>query len=173
MIKRTIIFILLFTAITSCRNNNGTNQAVGKPDGNKIIEMNKYLITKDRELITSYCERKDIKAVESPTGLWYSVIKSGNGAQVRDGDLITFEYECSLLDGTLCYSSEGSGHMTTRVGYSTIESGLLEGLKMMNHGAEYIFILPPYLAHGVPGDGDRIPGRSVIVYRIKILPGNR
>lgn len=169
MSKKIIFLFLLFTAITSCRNNADRNPAVGKPDGNKMIEMNKYLITKDRELISSYCERKDIKAVESPTGLWYSVVTPGNGPKVKDGDIITFEYECSLLDGTLCYSSAGSDPMITRVGYSTIESGLLEGLKMMNRGAEYIFIIPPYLAHGVPGDGDRIPGRSVIVYRIKIL----
>jgi len=170
MSKRIIIFILLFTAITSCRNSDDRIQRVKKPDGNKIIEMNRYLITKDRELIASYCERKNIKAIESPTGLWYSVITEGNGPQVKDGDIITFEYECSLLDGTLCYSSAGSDPKTTRVGYSTIESGLLEGLKMMKHSAEYVFIIPPYLAHGVPGDGDRIPGRSVIVYRIKILP---
>jgi len=170
MSKRIIVFILFFTAITSCRNNNDITRAVVKPDGNKMIEMNRYLITKDRELIASYCDRKDIRAIESPTGLWYSVISEGSGPQVKDGDIITFEYECSLLDGTVCYSSAGSGPQTTRVGYSTIESGLLEGLKMMNRGAEYIFIIPPYLAHGVPGDGDRIPGRSVIVYRIKVLP---
>ena len=57
-----------------------------------------------------------------------------------------------------------------RVGFSTIESGLLEGLKLMRPGSEFVFIIPPYLAHGIPGDGYQIPGRSVIVYRIKILP---
>lgn len=168
-IKITILFSLLFI-VTACRSGNEQDRTVRKPDGDKIIEMNRYIITKDRELIVSYCERKSIEAKETPTGLWYAVIKTGSGPLIKDGDVITFEYDCSLLDGTICYSSAGSGPNTTRVGYSTIESGLLEGLKMMNRGAEFLFIIPPYLAHGIPGDGDRIPGRSVIVYRIKMHP---
>jgi FKBP-type peptidyl-prolyl cis-trans isomerase FkpA len=165
-----IIFLSLFFFITACHNTGAQKQTVSSPDGNKLIEMNRYIITKDRELIISYCERKGITASETPTGLWYSVKSPGSGQLIKEGDIVKFEYDCSLLDGTLCYSSKGSEPKTTRVGFSTIESGLLEGLKLMRPGSEFVFIIPPYLAHGIPGDGYQIPGRSVIVYRIKILP---
>jgi len=167
-----MFLILTIPAILTCSCNGGNHrhdQTVRKRGAN-MIETNRYIITKDRELIQSYCERKNIEAVETPTGLWYSVIERGSGPLIKDGDVITFEYECSLLDGTMCYSSKETGPKTIRFGYTTMESGLLEGIKLMRKGAEYLFIIPPYLAYGVPGDGNRIPGRSVIVYRIKIIP---
>lgn len=166
-----LLIILAIAAILTCSCNGGNhrhNQVVEKR-GPNMIEANRYIITKDRELIQNYCERKGIEAVETPTGLWYSVNERGSGPLIKDGDVITFEFECSLLDGTVCYSSTESGPRTTRFGYSTMESGLLEGIKLMRKDADYLFIIPPYLAYGVPGDGNRIPGRAVIVYRIKIL----
>jgi FKBP-type peptidyl-prolyl cis-trans isomerase FkpA len=170
MKNNIFIFLFLSVIVSACHNNGEEKRGVSLPDRKKMIEMNRYIITKDRELIVNYCERKGIEAKETGTGLWYSVKSQGTGPLIKDGEVITFDYDCSLLDGTQCYSSSGSGPKSTRVGYSNIETGLLEGLKLMNHGAEYIFIIPPYLAHGVPGDGDRIPGRAIIVYRIKILP---
>jgi len=155
--------------VYSC-NNGRDKTTLKKGKGTNMIEMNKYIITKDHELILNYCERKGIEARETATGLWYSIKEPGSGPLIKDGDMITFEYDCSLLDGTLCYSSATSGPNTTKLGYSNMESGLLEGIKMMRKGAEYIFIIPPYLAHGVPGDGNRIPERAIIVYRIKIMP---
>jgi FKBP-type peptidyl-prolyl cis-trans isomerase FkpA len=50
-----------------------------------------------------------------------------------------------------------------------MEPGLNEGLRILKPGAEAIFILPPFLAYGLLGDGKMIPSRSVIVYNIKIL----
>lgn len=169
MNKLLIILALPALLFCSCHGGNHSHDQTARKRGANMIETNRYIITKDRELIQSYCERKGIEAVETPTGLWYSVKERGSGPLIKDGDIITFEYECSLLDGTVCYSSKDAGPKTTRFGYSTMESGLLEGIKLMRKGAEYLFIIPPYLAYGVPGDGNRIPGRAVIVYRIKVL----
>jgi FKBP-type peptidyl-prolyl cis-trans isomerase FkpA len=168
---KSLVIILTLLAITlvSCRHASDSSSARKNGHRTNMIETNKYLITKDRELILNYCERKGIEATETSTGLWYSVKSPGSGPLIKDGDIITFDYDCSLLDGTLCYTSATSGPSTTRFGYSTMESGLMEGIKLMRRGAEFIFIIPPYLAHGVPGDGNRIPGRAVIVYRIRIL----
>lgn len=169
MTGKIIFYILLAATAASCSGGRNQHRADERPDGHNLIEINRNIIARDHELIISYCERKGITANETPTGLWYAEMESGKGPLVKDGDIITFEYECSLLDGTVCYSSSVTGPKNTRVGYSTIESGLLEGLKMMNRGSEYLFIIPPYLAYGIPGDGNQIPGRSVIVYRIRIL----
>ncbi len=166
MKKPLLILIPLFVLLLSCKHYQ--KQGSERPDGKSMIEMNRYLLTKDRELILNYCERKSIEAKETPTGLWYSVVKEGSGNTINEGEIITFDYECSLLDGTICYSTSEDTPRTTRLGYSEMESGLLEGIKLMSHGSEFIFIIPPYLAHGVRGDGNKIPGRSVVVYRIKL-----
>jgi FKBP-type peptidyl-prolyl cis-trans isomerase FkpA len=154
--------------VFSCRNDKpaaGTN----KPAKADMEEVNRYLISKDRERIKSYIERKGLRMAESPTGLWYQVIEEGTGEQLKDNDRIVMEYRCSLLDGTICYDSDETGPLEISLGRTGIEPGLYEGLRMLKRGAKAIFILPPFLAHGLPGDGRKIPPRSVVVYNVYIL----
>jgi FKBP-type peptidyl-prolyl cis-trans isomerase FkpA len=79
------------------------------------------------------------------------------------------DYECSLLDGTSCYSSKKLGPKEVIMGKSLMESGLNEGLLMLKPGSEAIFIIPPYLGYGFIGDGKMIPSRATIVYKVNIL----
>lgn len=132
-------------------------------------EMNRFLVAKDRERIESYVSRKGLQMEETPTGLWYRVIKEGEGQNLREKDKVLIDYECSLLDGTACYSSQDLGPKEIVIGRTNIEAGLYQGLLMLKPGSEAIFILPPFLAYGLPGDGKKIPARSVIVYKVNIL----
>lgn len=143
--------------------------STGKPGKNEMEDMNRYLIQKDRERIQNYIERKGLRMKESPTGLWYMVISEGEGPFLKDNMKILMDYECYLLDGTACYSSKKSGPKEITLGRSEIETGLNEGLRLLKSGASAIFILPPFLAYGLPGDGKMIPPRSIIVYKVFIL----
>lgn len=135
----------------------------------EMAELNTYFVQKDRERIQNYAERKGLNLIESPTGLWYQIVKQGDGTGYSDNERIVFEYECSLLDGTKCYSSQTLGPKDIVLGRSNLEPGLNEGLRMLKPGGEAIFILPPFLAFGLPGDGKMIPSRAVIVYNVNIL----
>jgi FKBP-type peptidyl-prolyl cis-trans isomerase FkpA len=73
------------------------------------------------------------------------------------------------LDGSVCYSSETSGPGQIKIGQSGKEFGLDEGILKMKSGERAHFILPPYLAHGLIGDMEKIPARSTIVYDIEII----
>ena len=55
------------------------------------------------------------------------------------------------------------------IGRSEMAAGLNEGLKMLKPGGEAVFIIPPFLAYGLKGDGNKIPARSIIVYEIKMI----
>jgi FKBP-type peptidyl-prolyl cis-trans isomerase FkpA len=132
-------------------------------------EVNRYLIQKDRERIESYIERKKINATISDSGLWYSILNQGDGDRLDTNDTIRIEYNCFLLDGTKCYSSKETGPKPIIIGKSNIESGLDQGLRLLGRGGEAIFIIPSFLAHGLVGDGDRIPAMSVLVYEVKII----
>ena len=46
---------------------------------------------------------------ETQTGLWYQILLKGEGETFRENDNVIMEYECSLLDGTRCYSSNELG----------------------------------------------------------------
>ena len=106
---------------------------------------------------------------ETSTGLWYCITKAGEGELFKENDRIVYNYQCHLLDGTLCYSSEDKGPDEIRLGRSELPAGLNEGLRLLRPGSEAIFILPPFLAYGLIGDGKKIPPRSPIVYNIQVV----
>jgi len=162
-----VIFILVL--LSGCGKKPEEKNVAGKPDRNDMEELNRYLIQKDRERIQNYIERKSLSMTESPTGLWYQIAVEGSGNKFTDGDKIIMEYECSLLDGTLCYTSEKLGIKELILGRSQMEPGMNEGLRLLNHGAKALFIMPPFLAWGLIGDGKMIPSRAVIVYSVNIL----
>ena len=139
------------------------------PGKDEMADLNKYFVQKDREMIQNYIERKNLEMTESATGLWYLIKKEGTGDYITDYDKVVMDYECSLLDGTVCYSSEVQGPKEIILGRSQLEAGLNEGLRMLKNGAEATFILPPFLAYGLIGDGKKIPARAVIRYNVNIL----
>jgi FKBP-type peptidyl-prolyl cis-trans isomerase FkpA len=170
MTVKYIVFFLFFVSIISCRNNNENTINTSRPGKNEMADLNRYLVQKDRERIQNYIVRKNLKMTESPTGLWYQIIRSGSGEFFADNSKILIEYELSLLDGTKCYSSKNLGIKEVILGRTEIEAGLNEGLRMLKPGAEAIFIIPSFLAHGLVGDGKMIPSRAIIVYSIVIAP---
>ena len=72
-----------------------------------------------------------------------------------------------MLDGSLCYSSDSLGPSTFRVDRAI--SGLEEGMLKLRVGDKARFIMPPYLAHGLIGDENRIPSRAIIIYDVELL----
>jgi FKBP-type peptidyl-prolyl cis-trans isomerase len=163
------IFIIFMFLSGSCRNETDNRKAPVKPGNREMADLNRYLIQKDREIIQNYIERKDLKMTESPTGLWYLIKNEGNGQYLKDNDRIVMNYECELLDGTVCYSSDDFGPKRVILGKTDIEPGLSEGLRLLKPGAQALFILPPFLAFGLVGDGKKIPPRAIIVYSVSIL----
>jgi FKBP-type peptidyl-prolyl cis-trans isomerase FkpA len=169
MSLRYLLVILISVMIFSCKNVPEKKVASYHPDKNEMADMNRYVIQKDKERIQSYFERKGLNMKETPTGLWYCVLKEGEGNLIKENERVVYEYDCILLDGTKCYSSKESGPNEIKLGRSELPSGLNEGFKLLKPGSEAIFILPPFLAYGLIGDGKKIPPRSTIVYEIKIL----
>lgn len=163
------ILLSVFLLLAGCGGRGEKPAPVSIPGKNEMADLNRYLIMKDRERIENFIERKQLVMQETPTGLWYQIRKEGEGDHPADNERVIFSYECTLLDGTFCYSSEERGPKEIILGRSELEPGLNEGLRLMKTGGEGIFILPPYLAYGVPGDGNKIPPRAVLVYEITVL----
>jgi FKBP-type peptidyl-prolyl cis-trans isomerase len=166
------IWFLAVFSLVSCNNSSVHKVIRQKPGKSELADINSYFIQKDRERIQNYIERKHLPMKESVNGLWYYITKEGTGKYFTENDKISFNYVCSLLDGTECYNSDKQGPKEFILGKSEIEAGLNEGLRLLKPGGEAIFILPPFLAYGLVGDGKSIPSRATIVYYIKILDSN-
>jgi FKBP-type peptidyl-prolyl cis-trans isomerase FkpA len=168
MSSKYIFLVLLSVTILSCRNGSEKVSERYRPGKDEMADINRYIVQKDRERIRSYSERKGILLKESPAGLWYNIEKEGDGTFFKENARITFEYECSLLDGTRCYSSKELGPKEIILGKSDIPAGLNEGFKLLKPGGKAVFIMPPFLAYGLIGDGKRIPPRATLVYTVSV-----
>ena len=160
------ILIALAAAAAGC---NKTDQKGVPMSKESLIRANKGLVTIDKERIEAFAERHQWDMATTETGLWYQIYEHGTGDSARNGLIASLEYTVSLLDGTLCYSSDSTGEKTFLIGQGGVESGLEEGILLMRCGDKARFIMPPHLAHGLPGDNDKIPPRSTIVYQVELL----
>ncbi|MBK8883654.1 MAG: FKBP-type peptidyl-prolyl cis-trans isomerase [Bacteroidales bacterium] len=162
----SISVLLLSAVLISCTHVTEKNSASTRPGSNDMADLNRYLVQKDRERIQNYIERKNLRMTETRTGLWYQILKEGEGETFGEKDLVIIDYECSLLDGTRCYSSRDTGPRELILGRSEMEAGLNEGLRLLKPGSEAIFIIPPFLAYGLVGDRRLIPPRAVLFYSV-------
>jgi len=125
--------------------------------------------------IAAFVERVGWDARVTPSGLWIVIEDPGSGSGINENDRITFTFSSTLLNGTPCYEATGDAPKQIVVGKGGIESGVEEGIRHLRMNSRAIFLIPPHLAHGNFGDRNRIPGNSVLIYRIEVkevLPGS-
>lgn len=162
------ILIASAAALTGCNSRPNTDGKVPMSKEN-LIKANRGLVTIDRERIEAFAERHQWEMGTTETGLWYQIYEHGTGDSARNGLIASLKYTVSLLDGTQCYSSDSTGEKTFLIGQGGVESGLEQGVLMLRVGDKARFIMPPHLAHGLPGDNNKIPARSTIVYQVELL----
>ena len=138
------------------------------PDQQSMIEVNRFLVEKDEERVKNYVTRHEWKMEKNPGGYWIEIVRNGKGPVLINGSMVIVDYKESLLDGTLCYSSGGGNLKTFRLGYGEWTRGVDEGLKGKHVGDSIRLIILPTMTYGLPGDGNKIPARSVVVYELAI-----
>jgi FKBP-type peptidyl-prolyl cis-trans isomerase FkpA len=168
--KYFCLIVFLALLIQSCKDKPPViTQKDRMENEQKFIEINRELIRQDKQKILDYIRRNNLNMKETGTGMWYSIEKQGNFQSAKEGKLVTINYTISLLDGTPCYSSKNDGVKEFIIGKGGVEKGLEEGILLLKTGGKAKFILPPHLAHGLPGDGKKIPARAIIVYEVELL----
>src|SRR5688572_60449 len=145
------------------KKTNDTNQQEA------LIKNQQKIIQDESVAIDDYIRRHNYKMTKTETGLRYYVYKNGKGAtNVKDDQVVTINYQVSLLDGTKIYSSDSTGVLKFKVGKSEVASGLQEGVKYLKEGDHAVFILPYHLAYGLTGDGDKIKQYEALVIDVKL-----
>ncbi len=161
--------ILLCVFLVSCIGKSRRQEEEHNDTKKTLIEVNKILVKKDSEKIAGYIKTRNWDMAETKTGLWYMIYENGSGEKSKEGLDATINYRVSLLDGPECYNSDSLGPKTFKIGRGSVESGLEEGILLLREGDKARFILPPHLAHGLVGDDNKIPARSIIVYDVELL----
>jgi len=132
----------------------------------RMVEMNAKAVEAGKKFLEDNAKRDGVKTTES--GLQYEVVKSAEGRQPTENDVVTVHYEGSLTDGTVFDSSIKRGSpIDLPVG--GVIPGWVEGLQLMHVGEKYKLYIPSELAYGEQSPSPLIPANSVLVFDLELL----
>ena len=174
MYKQLILFwVVLFTVLSCKAPVQEQQEAPNKEVQQSLLETNRYMRERHRDQIIAFAERAGWNMTETSTGLWYEILRRGNGPAVQRDKLVTYAFETRLLNGKVCYSAKADDPKKIISGKGNIEAGLEEGLRLMREGGKARFMIPPHLGHGNFGDRQCIPGSTVLIITVDVLTVKR
>jgi FKBP-type peptidyl-prolyl cis-trans isomerase len=94
----------------------------------------------------------------------------GSGPEIKKGSKVTVHYTGKLINGKVFDSTyEAKKPITFTVGKNEVIRGWEEGILGMRKGGKRHLVIPPGLAYGQFGKGERIPGNAVLDFEIEVL----
>lgn len=106
--------------------------------------------------------------VTLPDGLQYKVITKGTGPKPTRDDMVTVNYEGTLIDGKEFDSSYKRGEPATFPVMGVIP-GWVEALQMMNKGSVWMLYIPASLAYGEQGAPPAIGPNETLIFKVELL----
>ncbi len=174
--QRVFRILILSSILVSCRpGGEGAqprelNQETPRKGRTNSIEANRAFLKKEVESIKAYIKERGLNLERNGTGIHYSIDgERATGDKVKTGDLVSYSYEISLLNGSKLYESEEGKAAQLLVDREDAEIGLHEALKLMRVGDKGFFILPSHRAFGVAGDQNKVPPYTALVYKLEVL----
>lgn len=170
--KNTRLLLLAVLMWVSCNNTPPKITYKTAPNKTKhkekLIQANRGLVVQDADSIRDFLKTKTWDMKEHDTGLWYEITQEGKGPLAKSEMQISLRYTLSLLDSTVLYSSKVDGIKKFKVGHGGVETGLENIVLLLRKNSRARVILPPYLAHGLTGDNNKIPPRAILLYQLEV-----
>jgi len=105
--------------------------------------------------------------VETPSGLKYKALITGNGKKPKATSRVIVHYRGLLLNGAMVDTSFDKDEPVT-VNLGKAIKGWKEGLQLMPVGSVFVFMIPPELAYGEKGTSV-IPSNSTLIFEIELF----
>ncbi|WZO97019.1 FKBP-type peptidyl-prolyl cis-trans isomerase [Isosphaeraceae bacterium EP7] len=111
------------------------------------------------------------ETVTRDSGLKYTTLVEGTGAECKSGQTISIHYVGTLAsNGNEFDSSVGSGKpLSTRIGVGAVIPGWDEGVPGMKVGEKRKLEIPAKLAYGDQAQGEKIPANSDLVFVVELV----
>ncbi len=169
--KAWLLFISVFIVlIQSCKQETPKQESINEKQLEEpLLYANKKAVETEQEQIEHFIARYEWQMKETGSGLRYAIYKKGNGAKAEAGKIAVLNYSVRLISGEEIYSSAKDGQKEFLIGKGGVESGLEEGILLMQVGDRGKFIIPSHLGFGLLGDQDKIPPKSTLIYDIELV----
>jgi FKBP-type peptidyl-prolyl cis-trans isomerase FkpA len=107
---------------------------------------------------------------KAPSGLWYTDVTTGQGAEAEPGRTVRVHYTGWLPSGKKFDSSRDRGEpFAFTLGAGQVITGWDEGVKGMKVGGRRKLVLPPSMAYGEAGAPPDIPPGATLVFDVEVL----
>jgi len=111
---------------------------------------------------------KKSDVVTLPSGLQYSVIKTGDGPKPTAQDVVTTHYHGTLISGKVFDSSVERGE-PAKFPVGGVIKGWTEALQLMPVGSKWKLFIPSDLAYGDRGAGGDIGPGETLIFEVELL----
>jgi len=158
-----VLLLVPLVALTACDQKKSESAATHSATSGSAYDTSPDA---NKRFLADYAARKGVTKL--PDGLMYRVIKSGDGAPVKnDSDLVTVFYKGSLINGKVFdQTKEGEPAQFPAGG---LIPGWVEALKLMKTGDTWELVLPSDLGYGSEGAGGDIPPNQTLVFTMTLV----
>ena len=111
--------------------------------------------------------RRKPDVVVTPSGLQYTIREPGTGKHPDAWSTVEVNQRILLVDGTVIKDTY-HGMETDTFRMAEAIDGLKEGLPLMKEGGKFRFVVPPELAWGKRGAGNRIGPHAALIFEIRL-----
>ncbi len=160
----------------------GQKPALDEAQANAVREQFGEVLRKKQELAMRELARKNLAEADAflkknlqadgvkatASGLQYQVLREGKGAKPGATDTVRVHYTSTTLGGTQIESTYASGHAAS-IALNRVFPGWAEAVQSMPIGSKYKFWIPPALAHGERGAGEKIQPNMLLVFEVELL----
>lgn len=125
------------------------------------------LANKEKQLINDAIHSKKIDTTGTKDGVYYQIIKVGNGEYVKVTDTVTVNYKLTLLvDGKLI---EETKDKPATFPLSRLIKGWQIGVPLCKVGGKIKLIIPSTLAYSMRSRSKDFPPNSILIFEIEVL----
>lgn len=133
-----------------------------------LVANPKTQAERERNTIINYAIDKGYDVHPTASGIYYQIIKPGQGSSPRQTDLLEAHYKGTFLDGKEFDSSYSAGKPLA-FSLNTMIKGWQEVIPMLKPGGSGLFIIPSQYAYGERGFPNFIPPNTPLVFQIELL----
>jgi FKBP-type peptidyl-prolyl cis-trans isomerase len=116
--------------------------------------------------VTKYANKLDV--IQQDSGLMYRILEDAQGPAPTMQNEVVVHQRILNFDGSVIADTYKSG-FTDRFTLKEAIPGLQEGLQLMTLGSRYEFVVPPDLAWGKRGVGNKIGPNALMVFDVRLL----
>ena len=176
MLHRLYCLFFLSVLLVSCKSPEA-RRPVQQASGSFIEESakrNKQLYEREKKSIKKIIAADTENSyLASDSGFWYYYKTKDSTSVIMPtmGDVITFTYSISDLNGNVIITEQENGIQNYKVDQTNQDliSGIRDGVKLMKEGETVTFLFPSYKAYGYYGIdnklGTNVPIQSTVTLK--------